>query len=426
MKHIALALLFLCPALAQGAERLAVLNIEGTEVSQALYYTDLLRGYASRHTQFMVLTRENIETLIEPSILERCVGQCEVTVGRLLGSHQVVSGVMFGKSKLILKLHNTKSGALIRSVAVSGEISARLESSFLELMGLKETSFQDLEARYLRAKREKELKAEMREREKREREARKRREEEEVKERERREERERSKEEIRRGLTWTINSPFRRRWGYYSYYTQEFKFVSKPLPSLWLEYEDPRRPFGDRKYYHKYHLTLSGRYLYSNGKGRATSFYIDQVSYVEKGIGYDNKGRKLIPLQLKEKEEKSFGGGLYPQNEDMWVYANQELLKEDLDAYYRAMETRFIGVLLSPLPVVGSLFIYFGTKRKNPSLLLKEQRAITVGLVTANILLYGLIGWLITDTNEYNYPHYIEGMGYSTGKRLMGSLRKAR
>lgn len=414
MRHLILALLILLPTLAWGAERLAVLNIEGASSRQTLYYTDLLRGYATRHTQFMVLTRENIETLVEPGTLEKCVDQCEVVVGRLLGSHQVISGVMFGGSKLILKLHDTKSGALVRSVVVSGGIEGALESSFLELMGLEEGSFDDLEARYFEAKRERYLKAEREDRAKREREERERREEEAIKERERRERMEKIREDIRQGLSWTIDSPFLRLHGRSEYYAKEFHFVSKPQPHLWLEggYLYASRP--------------SGGYLFANDEGKRISFYIDQVSTVEAGVGYDDKGRKLTPMQLKEMGEKSaWGNSVYPQDEDMWVYANQELLREDLEAYYRHTKNKMMGVVIAPLGPMMTVFLGLGF-RKMPSVFFEEQKALTAGLITTNILFYGLSWWLITDTNEYHYPNYIEDMGWSSGRYLRDQLRKSR
>ena len=68
------------------------------------------------------------------------------------------------------------------------------------------------------------------------------------------------------------------------------------------------------------------------------------MSTVEDGVGYDDKGRKLTPMQLKEMGEKSaWGNSVYPQNEDMWVYANQELLREDLEAYYSHTENKMFG-----------------------------------------------------------------------------------
>ena len=372
--YLALALMFFLPITAFGAEaeRLVVLNIKGAKESQTLYYTDLLRGYASRHTKYLVMTRENIETLVEPGTLERCVDQCEVVVGRLLGSHQVISGVMFGGSRLILKLHYTKSGALIRSVVVSGGIEGNLESSFLELMGLEESSFEDLEARYEKMR-------------------------DELARKEAEEEKRRRLDALKDHMgglkstrSWMIDSHVK---------GQRFKFVPDlKRPTLWLG--DTRYEKGDEGFSHT---------VEQWGPDETTTIHLDEVVATKNGIGYDSEGRALVPMVVEE------GRFSYPSKiEDTQVfYVVEDLLMEDARktvsfnrllrrAYWWIPPSMTAGILTNRL---------FGRYSGG-------QRPYEFGtLVGVNLLLYGLGVWLNTDTNEYNYPQYTDHLHTSLAHR---------
>ena len=379
--YLALALMFFLPITAFGAEaeRLVVLNIKGAKESQTLYYTDLLRGYASRHTKYLVMTRENIETLVEPGTLEKCVDQCEVVVGRLLGSHQVISGVMFGGSRLILKLHDTKSGALIRSVVVSGGIEGKLESSFLELMGLEESSFEDLEARYEKMR-------------------------DELARKEAEEEKRRRLDALKDHMgglkstrSWMIDSHVK---------GQRFKFVPDlKRPTLWLG--DTRYEKGDEGFSH----TVE-KVFYE--PSRTTTVHLDKVVATKEGVGYDSEGRALVPIVIEETD---------PFDDTEVFYVVEDLLLEDARkaiSYNRLLRRMYwmlpvfftTGIAMNRLGVNGD---YYGGKNSG------EFK----GVVVTNILLYGLGVWLNTDTNEYNYPQYTDHLHTSLAHRRIyraGSL----
>jgi len=370
-----LFLLLLLPFKAFGEERLAVLNLQGgVKEGEAQYLTELLRGYASRHTRYMVLTRENVEALVEPGVLEKCVNQCEVKVGRLLGSHRVISGVMFGGSRLILKLHNTKSGALIRSVSVSGSIEDRLESSFLELMGLEESSFEELEARYIRMK-------------------------EELVRREEEEERKRRQDAIKDHLggldsshSWSVGSHIKGR---------RFRFV----PDL----EHPRLELSWYEgMYSDIYYQEDGAFTYTHGKwtpkgntSSKTRIYLDEVAATVNGVGYDSEGRRLVPMVIKEK----IGGGVSSSRDENVFYVVEDLFKKDFKrgrGFDRATKRVLFGIppVIATTALVVHRFIPDGEFNGG------RRPYLFGGLVVSNLALYGLWAWLTTDSREYNYPKY--------------------
>ncbi|MBM4290821.1 MAG: PEGA domain-containing protein [Deltaproteobacteria bacterium] len=89
---------------------------------------DSARGAALK-TPFLVMTRENMLALLPPSTrLEDCVDECEVDVGRALGAHFVVTGVVGrveGRLQLLLRLYETQGGALKgQARAVGAQVSA--------------------------------------------------------------------------------------------------------------------------------------------------------------------------------------------------------------------------------------------------------------------------------------------------------------
>lgn len=99
-------------------ERIAVLDFRD-EANLAPFeralLADSVRG-AALNTPFDVMTKENITALLPPDVeLEDCVGECEVDVGRQIGAHYVVTGVVgrvSGELRLLLRLYETRLGAL--------------------------------------------------------------------------------------------------------------------------------------------------------------------------------------------------------------------------------------------------------------------------------------------------------------------------
>lgn len=80
---------------------------------------------------FLVMTKENIEVLIDPGqSLEECVGSCEVETGRLLGADWILTGevIRFGKSlRVSVKLHDTRSGQYLAGESLKGKEVEDLE-----------------------------------------------------------------------------------------------------------------------------------------------------------------------------------------------------------------------------------------------------------------------------------------------------------
>ncbi len=102
--------------------RIAVLELQqraGLSPAEADYLTDLVRGVAGARGDLFVLTRENIVELLPPGTdLAACEGDCEVETGRRLGVDFVVSGEIVdfaGELRILLRLHATRSGALLAS-----------------------------------------------------------------------------------------------------------------------------------------------------------------------------------------------------------------------------------------------------------------------------------------------------------------------
>lgn len=129
---LALALIA-APALA-ASPRLAVLELRHTApltAAEADYLTDLVRGVAGDRGDLLVLTRENIVELLPPgTALAACEGDCEVETGRRLGVDFVVSGEVVGfggELRVMLRLHATRSGALIATERAGAPHVAGLE-----------------------------------------------------------------------------------------------------------------------------------------------------------------------------------------------------------------------------------------------------------------------------------------------------------
>jgi|GEM_PF-2223587 len=124
-------------------ERIAVLDFRD-EASLAPFeralLADSVRG-AALSTPFDVMTKENITALLPPDVaLEDCVGECEVEVGRQIGAHYVVTGVVgrvTGELRLLLRLYETRLGALRAQAEAkantAGELQPKARASALRL-----------------------------------------------------------------------------------------------------------------------------------------------------------------------------------------------------------------------------------------------------------------------------------------------------
>jgi hypothetical protein len=81
------------------------------------------------------MTKENmLELLPRGKTLEQCKGECEVETGRLLGASYVLTAKItrIGTGlRLMVKLHDTKTGTLMASEQFSGEDEAEIEKDIL-------------------------------------------------------------------------------------------------------------------------------------------------------------------------------------------------------------------------------------------------------------------------------------------------------
>ncbi len=132
---LALILLLLPTALAAAPPRVAVLELRtraDLKPAEADYLTDLVRGVAGARGDLFVLTRENIVELLPPGAeLAACAGDCEVETGRRLGVDFVISGEIVdfaGALRILLRLHATRSGALLASERAGAPEVAALEA----------------------------------------------------------------------------------------------------------------------------------------------------------------------------------------------------------------------------------------------------------------------------------------------------------
>jgi TolB-like protein len=122
------ALLFALPAHAD-PQRLIVLELYNPAQvpdQEVRYLGELVRAEAAAlpRDRWFVLTRENIlETLPPGAAYEACDGGCEVETGRRVGADFIVSGDVVrvaGTLRVALRLHETRSAALLASETASG------------------------------------------------------------------------------------------------------------------------------------------------------------------------------------------------------------------------------------------------------------------------------------------------------------------
>ena len=120
--------------------RLAVLSLDNRsqgkiKKDEMLFLVDEIRRIASYlpHSHFLVMTRESMEVLLDPSkTIEDCVGTCEVDTGRLIGADWIITGSLFkfgSGMRVSLKLFSTEEGQLLNSVSLKATTPEELEES---------------------------------------------------------------------------------------------------------------------------------------------------------------------------------------------------------------------------------------------------------------------------------------------------------
>ena len=124
--------------------RLAVLDFRD-EASLPIFeraaLADSVRG-AALNTPLMVMTKENMVALLPPNTdLASCVDDCEVEVGRSIGAHYIITG-MIGRVderlQLLLRLYETRSGSLRGQSTLSaqsvGALQPKVRRAALEML----------------------------------------------------------------------------------------------------------------------------------------------------------------------------------------------------------------------------------------------------------------------------------------------------
>ncbi len=120
-------------------QRVAILELKdytqgAVTESERMYLSNLIRQSLNLlpKNQYAVMTQENIISLLpEGKVLEDCLKDCEVLIGRELGANYIITGeiVRFGQAlRISLKLHESKSGILKGSDNLSGLKIEELEN----------------------------------------------------------------------------------------------------------------------------------------------------------------------------------------------------------------------------------------------------------------------------------------------------------
>lgn len=102
---------------------------------------DSVRG-ASLEAPFMVMTKENMTALLPVNTrLEECVDDCEVEVGRTLGAHYIITGIIGKideKIQLLLRLYETQRGSLVGQATLNantvGELQPKVRQASIRLL----------------------------------------------------------------------------------------------------------------------------------------------------------------------------------------------------------------------------------------------------------------------------------------------------
>jgi formylglycine-generating enzyme required for sulfatase activity/TolB-like protein len=135
---------------AQAAGKLvAVLELNnkaGLTDDEADFLTNNVRNAASEALsagRFVVMTRENIETLLPPGMdLKKCTeSKCEIEMGRRLGAEYIITGEILnygGKLRVQLKLHHVPSQAYLHGANTAGgsleEQDSRVSAAAREIL----------------------------------------------------------------------------------------------------------------------------------------------------------------------------------------------------------------------------------------------------------------------------------------------------
>lgn len=114
---------------------------------------DSVRG-AALNTPFQVMTKENMITLLPPGqTLEDCIGECEVDVGRKLGAHYIITGMigrLEGELQLLLRLYETREGNLKGQVTVSavtvGQLQPKVAQASIQILEKLTPNFKQIDA----------------------------------------------------------------------------------------------------------------------------------------------------------------------------------------------------------------------------------------------------------------------------------------
>ncbi len=144
-------------------QRVAVLELKDQsngmiKEEERIYLSNLIRQTVGLlpQDQYPVMTQENILTLLpEGKSLEDCLKDCEISIGRELGAHYIITGevIRFGDAlRLMLKLHESKSGTLKNSDSISGtqveDLEKLLKAKTIGLFKDIIPNFQDLMSQF--------------------------------------------------------------------------------------------------------------------------------------------------------------------------------------------------------------------------------------------------------------------------------------
>jgi hypothetical protein len=128
----------------QNLPRLAVLDFRDEAqlpTFERAALADSVRG-AALNAPFMVMTKENMVALLPPGTdLESCIDDCEVEVGRTLGAHYIITGIVGRidqRLQLLLRLYETQSGSLRGQSTITaktvGEMQPKVRRRSLQML----------------------------------------------------------------------------------------------------------------------------------------------------------------------------------------------------------------------------------------------------------------------------------------------------
>ena len=112
---------------------LTLMNKLNSHHNEINYLTAMIRGEVARRLSdtYLVMTEENMIALLpEDKLLEDCVSDCQITVGREIGASYIITGelVRFGQSlRLFIRLHDTRSGRLISNEIAKAKTLENIE-----------------------------------------------------------------------------------------------------------------------------------------------------------------------------------------------------------------------------------------------------------------------------------------------------------